>query len=444
MPTVNDTVKENLCTGCATCISLCPTNAIELIKNEFQGVYLPNIINNICIDCGTCKKVCPGLSVDFIQLNLDIFNKIPEDNYIGNYIECYAGHCKDFNIRHNSSSGGLITQILIYALKSGIIDGALVTRMKKDKPLEPEPFIARTIQDIIEASKSKYCPVPANLALKQILDSPNGEKYAVVGLPCHIQGIRKAEIANKKLMEKIVLHLGLFCNHAPTFLATEYLLKKLKINYGSIKKLDYRGEGWPGKTKIQYGNQELLLPFSWKYVGSYYFTPFRCFLCSDGLNELADLSFGDAWIPKFSADTIGNSVIISRNTFCNNILWEMQTKELIDIEVMKSEELIPHFKRMLDFKKVGISARMKILNKYILYDNIFKANNLDYLVAFFPYINLKLYNNISFRKFLLRYLPLKSLWLFSLPYLAMYSLRNRYHAIEKPLFKNKKIKKKNL
>jgi coenzyme F420 hydrogenase subunit beta len=47
-----------------------------------------------------------------------------------------------------------------FALEEGIIDGALVTRMKKDRPLEPEPFIARTREEIIEASKSKYCGVP--------------------------------------------------------------------------------------------------------------------------------------------------------------------------------------------------------------------------------------------------------------------------------------------
>jgi len=74
--------------------------------------------------------------------------------------------------------------------------------MKKENPLEPEPFIARTKEEIIEASKSKYCPVPANIALKEIMDSKSGEKFAVVGLPCHIQGIRKFEEVNKILKEK--------------------------------------------------------------------------------------------------------------------------------------------------------------------------------------------------------------------------------------------------
>lgn len=132
-------------------------------------------------------------------------------------------------IRYNSSSGGLITQLLIFALEECIIDGAQVTRMKNDNPLEPEPFIARTKEDIIGASTSKYCPVPANIALKEIIDSKKGEKFAVVGLPCHMHAIRKAEQINKKLSEKTVLHVGIFCGHSSNFLGTKLWLDKFRI-----------------------------------------------------------------------------------------------------------------------------------------------------------------------------------------------------------------------
>ena len=47
----------------------------------------------------------------------------------------------------------------------------------------------------VSATKSKYCPVPANVRIKKILRR-NG-KFAVVGLPCHIHGVRKAEMLNK-------------------------------------------------------------------------------------------------------------------------------------------------------------------------------------------------------------------------------------------------------
>jgi len=225
--TIAQVVKDGLCTGCGTCVSLCPEEAIKLIIDEKKGIYISELDEDGCNNCGICYKVCPGHEVDFKGLNLEIFGKEPEDILIGNYLNCYTGHSTDYNIRYNSSSGGLVTALLIFALEEGIIDGALVTRMKRDNPIEPEPFIARTVEEIIEASKSKYCPVPANIALKEILDSKEGEKFAVVGLPCHIHGVRKAEQINKKLKEKIVLHLGIFCNHVPNFWGTKLLLQRL-------------------------------------------------------------------------------------------------------------------------------------------------------------------------------------------------------------------------
>jgi coenzyme F420 hydrogenase subunit beta len=232
-------VKNGLCTGCGTCEALCPAEAIKLLIDKNKGVFIPQLVKDKCNKCGICLKVCPGHEVDFKELNLEIFGKEPENLLIGNYINCYVGHTNDNNIRYNSSSGGLVTAILIFALEKGLIDGALVTRMRKDKPLEPEPFIARTREEVIEASKSKYCPVPANIALREIMEVEG--KYAVVGLPCHIHGLRKAQRINKKLRERIVLHLGIFCNHAPNFWGTKLLLHRLKIKEDEVIKLDYRG-----------------------------------------------------------------------------------------------------------------------------------------------------------------------------------------------------------
>src|SRR5690606_8382981 len=112
-------------------------------------------------------------------LNMRVFGREPDDPLLGNYEACYVGHSMDDKIRYDSSSGGMITQILLYLLEEGLIDGALVTRMNPERPLEPEPFIARTPEDIIEARGSKYCPVPANVALREIIEEPG--RYAVVG-----------------------------------------------------------------------------------------------------------------------------------------------------------------------------------------------------------------------------------------------------------------------
>ena len=148
---------------------------------------------------------------------------------MGSYLKCCIGHATESGVRYKASSGGVVTGLLIYALEHGIIDGALVTRMNKERPWEPEPFIAKTRDEVIEASKSKYCPVPANIMIKELLNAHEGEKFAVVGLPCHIQGIRKAEQIYKKLKARVVLHIGLFCSHTDTFWLTDYLLKSMDV-----------------------------------------------------------------------------------------------------------------------------------------------------------------------------------------------------------------------
>ncbi len=167
-----------------------------------RGVYVPTVHEERCIGCGKCREVCPGHEVDFNQLNREIFGTVPINPLMGNYLTCYLGYSLQERNRYDASSGGLITEILLFLLEEGKIDGALVATMKSDAPLEPMPFIARSAEEIIAASKSKYCPVPANIALKELVRGH--DRIAAVGLPCHIHGLRKAERANKQLRENII------------------------------------------------------------------------------------------------------------------------------------------------------------------------------------------------------------------------------------------------
>ena len=321
--TVLNVVVDGLCTGCGTCVSFCPVNALKMVLNTDKGIFVPALDEDKCNKCSVCYKICPGHEVDFNSLNQEIFGRIPEDPYLGNYTKCYTGYSTNEKIRFNSSSGGLITQFLIFALEEGLIDGALVTRMNTKNPLLPEPFIARTPNEIIEASKSKYCPVPANIALKEILNAPESEKFAVVGLPCHIQAIRKTENQNPPLKNKIKIHIGIVCNHSPTFHATEFLLNRMALDKKQIKKLSYRGEGWPGGMRIE-GNDfisEFVSQFSIKYWGmlfNSFFFPYRCTVCTDKSCKLADISFADAWTPELiKKDSTGTSMVIIRNDLEN-------------------------------------------------------------------------------------------------------------------------------
>ena len=441
---IKSVVKDELCTGCGTCVGVCPNNAVEMVIDHRKGIYIPQLDEERCNNCGICYQVCPGHSVDFRELNQDIFGKEPDDILLGNYFNCYTGHATDYDIRYNSSSGGLVTTLLIYALEEGIIDGALVTRMKRDNPLEPEPFIARTREEIIEASKSKYCPVPANIALKEILESKKGEKFAVVGLPCHLHGIRKAEQVNKKLKERIVLHLGIFCNHAPNFWGTELLLKRMKVKKEEVIKLDYRGEGWPGCMKISRKGGELLLllPDYWSFVGSEFFTPARCLMCCDQASELADISFGDAWLPELNSDKVGKSVIVSRTTIGEQLLEKARDKNLIELNRVTVTEVKQSQMMSLYFKKRALKARLWLFRKKpALNTRLLESERLDYLSSLFSYLSHKVSQNRILRS-LLMHTPTKVLTLCKMPSNVIYSrmLQSFKTKLLEPAQKNKPVK----
>ncbi|MEM2779960.1 MAG: Coenzyme F420 hydrogenase/dehydrogenase, beta subunit C-terminal domain, partial [Candidatus Bathyarchaeia archaeon] len=333
------------------------------------GLILPIIDEKKCSGCGLCVKCCPGRAIDFEELNSEFFGVQSGDNHLGNFLACFVGHSNDYDVRFNSASGGVVTQLLLFALEQGIIDGAVVTRMRADNPLMPESFIAKTKEEIVSASKSKYCPTSPNEVLKHALKE-NG-RFAFVGLPCQIHGVRKAEVNVKGLREKIVLHIGLFCSHTVNFDGTRFLLNRFGVAPESVEEIAYRGCGWPGFMFIKLKNGGcFLFPYVggwnayWPVFSSFFFTPFRCLMCVDESNELADISVGDAWLKEFKNEKIGESMVVARTSVGLKLLEEASSKGVISLKPIDPLKVRCSQAEPLKFKKVDIWLRLAMLRAY--------------------------------------------------------------------------------
>ena len=341
-------------------------------------------------------------------------------NLLGNYVRCYIGYSNDERIRWHGSSGGLVTSILIFALEQGFIDGAVVTRMSRTNPLVPETFIARSKDEILSARGSKYCPVPVKQVRKAMeeITSQRG-KYAVVGLPCHMRAIRKAESLDERLKDRILLHIGLFCSHTVNFSGTKVLLKRIGVRPEDVLEFRYRGGGWPGNLSVTLKDGSLRSCPFFDYWGtlftSFFFTPRSCMFCSDALNELADISLGDAWLPELKRkDKVGTSVVISRTFLGEETL--RRAREIIQLHKISVKDVVRSQWAGLFFKKKSLQIRKHILLKRMSSKEVFssiRSNPLILLCATLQLLGMKLSENKGFQS-LLVYIPHKLLKLYSI------------------------------
>lgn len=273
---------NNICCGCGTCVSVCPQNAIMM--KVHKGVFIPEINYQVCVQCGLCDKACPNMIFNYQKVN--------------NPLAVYSGYSKDGQIRFESSSGGVITQLLLEGLERHMFDAVVVC--DANEGLVYKPILTNKTDVVKRAKGSKYTPVSVNMILKEILKS-NFNKVCIVGLPCHIRGLKAYSGVTKGFNEKIAFSINLVCGQTPKITAIEYLLHEFKLRRIEVNRFDFRGNGWPGDFKI-YMKDGSIRKINFKdrlamggLFSSSFFIPTACQICPDHYGTESDISVCDAW-----------------------------------------------------------------------------------------------------------------------------------------------------
>jgi coenzyme F420 hydrogenase subunit beta len=308
---VQHVYDEGLCMQCGTCEGVCPTGAVTLAWDLHLG-YRLTVDAQTCTDCGRCRAACPGPGLDFSpgawwrERN----EGAPSEDFLGPWRGLWFGWASDAGVRHAGASGGVATALMQTALEGELVDGVIAVRLSAANPLEAEGVICRSPEEVAACRGSKYNVAAINVALRQILEEPG--RYALVGLPCHIQGLRLAQRSSRRLRERVVFALGIFCGLTQEPQATAVAARQAGLCPDELVDVSYRGPGWPGGMRLETRQGKVRLREYPGYVDRQFMalTPPRCRICPDALAELADISVGDAWLDRFTGSDGVSDLIV--------------------------------------------------------------------------------------------------------------------------------------
>ncbi len=326
-----EVIKPGYCTSCGGCEAVCPVFVISIDQ------LVPKLIGG-CISCGACVDVC-------LRYKQRVEQAAVEEESLGEIIELYKGRSKLEDIKDNSQNGGVVTTLLLTAMRKEKIDGALVTTHISDL-LGPVPMLALNELDIRKASKSKYTLNPVLIKLPAIKLS-HKEKVACVGLPCHTETLSNAiEMKNLGADFRVDYKIGLFCmsSYNPSTFRN-IISQNLGLDAESLYKTDCaRGKfffvGPDGTTDIKIKECSEAKAEGCKY-------------CLDFSAEFADISVGNVGVGD-------DSNIILIRTEAGKALFDFALKEnVLDVEKVekdKWEESLAAAKKLSTIKKKGAKS----------------------------------------------------------------------------------------
>lgn len=167
---MKEVCKQEKCTGCGSCASVCPKGCIHMEENA-EGFLYPVINEKECVDCGLCKKSCK------VEEKLDNSFKT----------KAYAMMNNDEKIRTESSSGGVFTLLSEYIIENnGVVYGAAF-----NDNYEVEHIRVTSTNEIALLRKSKYVQSKIGECYKLAKkDLEENRKVLFTGTPCQIAGLR--------------------------------------------------------------------------------------------------------------------------------------------------------------------------------------------------------------------------------------------------------------
>lgn len=357
---------ENSCSSCGVCALICPHNAISIELNK-NGFYRP-VVDDTCTNCGLCQKVC--------------YKYLEEPEIFTDYFrhkQVYGAWSKDDKVVSSATSGGIGHEILARCLNSGYKVCGVVFDTATDMC---KHIIVEAEEGLEQLKKSKYLQSFTPEAFQFL--KGNG-KFAVVGTPCQIYGLRKL-IQQWKREDDFIL-IDFFCHGTPSNLVwkkyKDFIMHRHQMkDFASVAFRSKEKSTWhKNAMKISDIDGQIYLNTN-AFFDDKFFNLFLSDSClNDSCNKCllrldyceSDIRIADFWGDKYKDNDSGVS-LVTINSIRGEKLWTNLQDRVVS-EKCTYEEFHnsqprrlsePHPKRDLVLRALQSELNIeKIYNRYL-------------------------------------------------------------------------------
>ncbi|MFO8058061.1 MAG: Coenzyme F420 hydrogenase/dehydrogenase, beta subunit C-terminal domain [bacterium] len=324
-------LRQEYCCSCGACLSLCP---------YFNVMQEHVVLMEPCgLDKGRCYEVCPRSVVDMEELNQSVFDKARDDFVLGTHRQVLMSQSSEEKNRESGQYGGTVSSVLIHGLSSGLLDGAVLAGDSGRYSLLPEPVLARSAEDVLACTGSKYTACPSLKILGQALNQC--EKLAVVGRPCQVTALRKRMVCEPEIKDRIALVIGLFCMWSLNYKQlVAHLAEKMDLEKAQRMDIPYNR----------------FVVFTKEGAADLEYEPIKelhnrtCDICFDFTSELADLSVGSTeWKEDWNT-------LITRTEKGEQAVNSAQEAGMLNLEPLPDD-------RVELLKQASLGKKQRVLNE---------------------------------------------------------------------------------
>lgn len=347
--------KDEHCTGCGACESICPVECIRMEKDEYDCFY-PQVKKQECIQCFRCENVCP---------------KEKHWYWKERPFKAYAAWNTDPEKRFASASGGIVSAIYTLAIDKGYrAFGVVYEPGKKAEYIE-----VKTKEQIEQCRNSKYVFSDVRPVLQRIRELVTaGEKVIVPALPCQAAAIigvcggRKDNLIVLDIVchgvcpaDYLNNHLESICRHQ------EKMPTAIQFRDPAFGTHNYIFSLYQGKKRFYSSRVDAQDAYHYGYHRALTYRE-NCYHCEYARPErVGDMTVSDfsglGKIMPYEGDNHSVSCVLISSEKASRLWNELVTSQLVVCEERPLEEALC-FEKMLKAPSVPHRKRSEFLSYY--------------------------------------------------------------------------------